>query len=84
MILQGLVAEDLPFQLGQEVWNTADLRSYCGRQVMRRWDQWRRRRGRDLERSHASPGPEAIRDGERERLVHRRRADRRARQPADT
>ena len=83
MVLQGLVPEDLSFQLGQQVWDAADFRSRRGRQVMGRRHHRRRKCGRDLEGSHVSLGPEAIRDGEREGLVHRRRADRRARQPAD-
>ena len=60
-----------------------DLRSHGGRQVMRRGSHRCRRCGCDLEGSHASLAAQAVRDGERECLVHRRRADRRARQPAD-
>ena len=83
MVLQGLIPEDLAFQLGQQVWDAADFRSHRGRQVVGRGHHRRRKRGCELKGSRASLAPQAIGDGEREGLVHRRRADRRAWQPAD-
>ena len=83
MVLQRLVPEDLPFQLGQKVRDAADLGAHRLRQLV--WSGNRRRRlsRRHLEGSRGPFTAQLVRDRERESLVHRPGADHRARQTAD-